>query len=207
MLNDNSSTLLSAREIHGPYVQLLTNLQGENGKLWLSALNKFLRKENPWHDRKATPGEVYEDLLKPFGKPANLLPTANFVVADHFKINTDSEFPISCMGENFKAWLLSLTEKRVPQRTLGMQRLLKNSVDEPIIRAMGGKTRARTYMAHVWQFLKTADRSKLYIFYIKNINGVVCALRARWYVGGWLLDASAVSRPGPWSAGGIVVAR
>lgn len=40
--------LLTARDIHGPYVQLLTNLQGENGREWLDALKKFLRKENPF---------------------------------------------------------------------------------------------------------------------------------------------------------------
>ena len=39
---------LTAREIHGPYVQLLTNLQGEEGQEWLKALKRFLRKENPW---------------------------------------------------------------------------------------------------------------------------------------------------------------
>lgn len=39
---------LTLREIHGPYMQLLTNLQGENGHEWLNALKRFNRKENPW---------------------------------------------------------------------------------------------------------------------------------------------------------------
>ena len=39
---------LTAREISGPYMQLWTNLQGDNGHEWLSNLKKFLRKENPW---------------------------------------------------------------------------------------------------------------------------------------------------------------
>jgi hypothetical protein len=39
---------LTARDIHGPYMQLLTNLQGDNGQEWLDALKKFNRKENPW---------------------------------------------------------------------------------------------------------------------------------------------------------------
>lgn len=39
---------LTARDIHGPFMQLLTNLQGDDGQQWLNALNKFLRKENPW---------------------------------------------------------------------------------------------------------------------------------------------------------------
>lgn len=42
---------LTIREIHGPYMQLLTNLQGDKGREWLTALNKFLVKENPWPKR------------------------------------------------------------------------------------------------------------------------------------------------------------
>jgi hypothetical protein len=45
-------TLLTAREIHGPYMQLLTNLQGDNGHEWLDALKRFNRKENPWLEPK-----------------------------------------------------------------------------------------------------------------------------------------------------------
>jgi len=46
---------LTARDIHGPYSQLLTNLQGDGGRVWLNALNRFLRKENPWDGRKLFP--------------------------------------------------------------------------------------------------------------------------------------------------------
>lgn len=41
--------LLTARDIHGPYMQLLTNLQAQYGREWLDALKRFNRKENPWH--------------------------------------------------------------------------------------------------------------------------------------------------------------
>lgn len=37
---------VTLRDIHGPYVQLLTNLQGEDGRDWLEALKRFLRKED-----------------------------------------------------------------------------------------------------------------------------------------------------------------
>jgi len=46
-----TKNLLTARDIHGPYVQLLVNLQAENGQEWLDALNKFLKKQNPWEER------------------------------------------------------------------------------------------------------------------------------------------------------------
>lgn len=39
---------LTVNEIRGPYMQLLTNLQGKDGRIWLQALNVFLRKGHPW---------------------------------------------------------------------------------------------------------------------------------------------------------------
>lgn len=39
---------LTVREIRGPYMQLLTNLQGESGHEWLEALKVFNAKKNPW---------------------------------------------------------------------------------------------------------------------------------------------------------------
>ncbi|MEI9966082.1 MAG: hypothetical protein WDN67_00120 [Candidatus Moraniibacteriota bacterium] len=39
---------LTARDISGPYMQLLTNLQGDDGPEVLEALKRFNRKENPW---------------------------------------------------------------------------------------------------------------------------------------------------------------
>lgn len=39
---------LTVRDIRGPYMQLLTNLQGENGQEWLDALKLFNSKLNPW---------------------------------------------------------------------------------------------------------------------------------------------------------------
>jgi len=41
---------LTVREIRGPYMQLLTNLQGENGHEWLEALKAFNSRKNPWFD-------------------------------------------------------------------------------------------------------------------------------------------------------------
>ena len=39
---------LTVNQIRGPYMQLLTNLQGKDGRLWLDGLCAFLRKQNPW---------------------------------------------------------------------------------------------------------------------------------------------------------------
>ncbi len=44
----NAHAQLTARDIHGPFMQILTNLQSEDGQTWLSALKRFLRKEEAW---------------------------------------------------------------------------------------------------------------------------------------------------------------
>ena len=39
---------ISARDLHGPWVDFMDKLQGERGVDWFNAFKKFLRKENPW---------------------------------------------------------------------------------------------------------------------------------------------------------------
>ncbi len=41
-------TQLTLHEVRGPFEDLFRKLSGEDGREWLMALNKFLRKENPW---------------------------------------------------------------------------------------------------------------------------------------------------------------
>ena len=39
---------ISVRELHGPWVDFMNKLQGEESEKWFDAFKKFLRKENPW---------------------------------------------------------------------------------------------------------------------------------------------------------------
>lgn len=56
---------LTIRDIHDPYIQLLTNLQGDNGQEWLDALKKFNRKENPWGTNSSTINLSYYSSFDP----------------------------------------------------------------------------------------------------------------------------------------------
>ena len=56
---------LTARDIHGPYMQLLTNLQGDNGQEWLDALKKLNRKENPWETKGSTVNRYRNSTFEP----------------------------------------------------------------------------------------------------------------------------------------------
>ena len=65
--------------------------------------------------------------------------------------------------------------------------------------------KAKIALANVFNFLKTADRTKWFIFYVADAKGVVWAVHARWPGHGWGIDANPVTRPGVWRAGRLVV--
>ncbi len=75
--------------------------------------------------------------------------------------------------------------------TVRQRKLLRRSVDTPILAALGDKdvakiVRARMALAHVFSFLKTADRSKWFIFYVADAKGNVWAVNA--VLGRWRLE-------------------
>jgi hypothetical protein len=45
---ESNSTRLTLSETKGPLAQIMDVLAGKDGKFWLKALNKTLRRENPW---------------------------------------------------------------------------------------------------------------------------------------------------------------
>jgi hypothetical protein len=146
-------------------------------------------------------------LLQPIGEPAEFESVEKFVVADEFVLGTGKPFPISFMGDNLKRQLLPLTETAVPKVVLQQRKLLKASVDTPILKELGGEEKARSYMSHIKQFLQAADRSNWYIFYVVDCFDVLCALYVYWYGDGWDLDVYPMSDPLVWFAGYVVVAR
>ena len=40
---------VSVKELHGPWMDFMDKLQGEDGRKWFDAFKRFLRKENPWN--------------------------------------------------------------------------------------------------------------------------------------------------------------
>ncbi|HEX8946981.1 MAG TPA: hypothetical protein VF829_02095 [Candidatus Paceibacterota bacterium] len=134
-----------------------------------------------------------------------------FVVRENFVENTDSAVPISYLGDNLKANFLDLVEENVPAMTAKRRKLLKALVDEPIVNALGDTIdkieKARMALAHVFDTLKTADRSKWYIFYVADKNATVWAVNAYWRDVGWRVEANSVRRPRRWIVGDCVVSR
>lgn len=80
---------LTVNQIRGPYMQLLTNLQGNDGEIWLQALNVFLRKGHPWLNKP----EKYDSFAfigESVGKMPGLSLVAGAQVSIAWKIITNA---------------------------------------------------------------------------------------------------------------------
>ena len=203
---------LTAREIHGPYKQLLTNLQGDNGQEWLDALNRFLRKENPWEKPK---------LLRLLGSTTVPARVTAFIARDHFKVTKGKEdkVKISFIGDNFTTYFLSGNSKAeapAVAHELAHHELTKRSLDVPIVTELGGEAPAESTLADIWTKMEAQGGgedgdllTKNYaanIFYVRGAAGELRVVRVRWNVDGWHVYANPVSNPNEWHEGSRVFA-
>lgn len=162
--------------------------------------------------KRASSPKVLADLLEEVGEPIKLSAVGRFVARDKFVVNRNGELPISYLGDNFKGNFLDVVEESVKPMTAKQRKLRKSSVDGPILAALGDKDlnkieKARVTLAHAFEFLKTADKSKWFIFYVADAKGVAWAVFARWNGHGWGVEASPVTYPGEWNDGRLVVSR
>lgn len=151
--------------------------------------------------------KVLSGLLELTGESMLLTRTIRFVACDKFKVDRKGELPISYLGDNFKNNFLDVVEEQVKHCRLKQRKLLKSSVDGPILSALGGEDKAKIALANAYEFLKTADRKPWYIFYIADKTGKVWAVDAYWRDGGWDVGAYPVSDPREWRDGRVVVSR
>lgn len=62
-------------------------------------------------------------------------------------------------------------------------------------------------LGNVFNHVKTMNRDIYAIFYCKDKNGVLRAVRVHWYFDGWLVDADSVENPFRWRDGSQVFSR
>ena len=151
------------------------------------------------------------------------------LVASEFFNENNSLVKISYVGDNFKTWFYGKVEVQPnadetepgegPYRTLGENgadksvlcyyTLNRSSVDGPIIKELGGEDKVKTTLFHIAALmLKQPDGKQgalltngyANIFYVHDINGVLRAVRVRWYGRGWLVCACSVGFPDGWGA-------
>lgn len=145
-----------------------------------------------------------------------VLAVNQFVASDRFKENeTVNGVKFAWFGGNFKANFLDKVETEVEACEIKIHTLLRASRDL-VIRSEIGEEQEETKLAHLWQLLKFQENGGkgalltngyANIFYIRDTNGVLWAVVARWHGDGWILSAYSIGHAGVWDADGRVCAR
>ena len=198
--------MLPLSDLRGPRDTLETNLAGKDGQEWLDALNRFLRKENPWEKPK---------LLRLLGSTTVPDRVTAFIARDHFKVakGKEDKVKISFIGDNFTTYFLSGNSKAeapAVAHELAHHELTKRSLDVPIVTELGGEAPAESTLADIWTKMEAQGGgedgdllTKNYaanIFYVRDTAGVLRVVYVDWHGVGWYVDAVPVSNPYEWGA-------
>jgi hypothetical protein len=139
-------------------------------------------------------------LLEPLETAVVPATSTPVVVRDFFTKNS---------GVKFAAiWSFDKTENPIPERTYRKYKLMRISPDGPIIAELGGEAKVEASVTAALAilrrqgnggtgFLQTNGYAN--IFYVKDINGVLCAIRIGWADDGWVIDAISVQDPLAWN--------
>ncbi len=135
-----------------------------------------------------------------------------FIAKKRFVVDTseNARVRISWLGGNFKTNFLGKTETNVVECELKLKKLRKASLDASIIVEQGGEEKAEISLCEYYETLAhkqaTRDFSWL-VAYIRDVNGILWAVSARWGGGGWRVEAYSVDYPRGWDAGCEFVSR
>ena len=140
--------------------------------------------------------------------------TGEFITKDKFVVNTSRKAPvrISYLGNNFKTWFLGKVEKSAGESELCYHKLLKLSLDAPIIAALGDEEKVEIALAQMFYLLEKQGDGKqgvfltnncANIFYIRDVNGTLRAVHTDWDGDSWHVHAYLLGYP--WWRGGSQV--
>lgn len=109
----------------------------------------------------------------------------------------------SYQSSNFKEWFgdIKYVDKK---HELFSKKLGTSMNNEEILNTLKPEP---VLLGNVFNHVKTMNRDIYAIFYCKDKNGVLRAVRVHWYVDGWLVDADSVENPFRWRDGSQVFSR
>lgn len=189
----------------GPLKQLFVNLAGEDGSEWEEELKKFLRKESCW----TSLFEAMETVSVPETSEA-------FIACKKFVCDTDpavvAKIGIKHLNRNFMLWFLAgdgTIEDPMEEQTLRYAKLREDSLDGPIVAALGGGTKARTTLTAIYALIaqQAIERDALVcrdlanIFYVRDCAGILRTVSVHRVSGGWSICAHLLGGMGRWFKG------
>jgi hypothetical protein len=138
----------------------------------------------------------------------------NFVAKDYFVVDTsqDAKVKISHLGYAFIKRFLGKVEKPFSGSTVSVRSLKKRLVDGSILAALGGKKLAETSLIEFYAVIAAQPYGEMgslssnslnleNIFYIKDVNDILCAVSVIWFNDGWNIEAHHIKNTGKWKAG------
>ncbi len=160
-------------------------------------------------------------ILEPVSTVVVPATTSNLVAKEEFVRDTGrkAEVKISYLSDDFTEWFLSdsgKTEDPITEQTLRYHKLRQSSVDGPIIAELGGVEKSETMLSEMFALMEKQGKGEdgvllnngyANIFYIKDQNGVLRAVRVDWLGGGWGVSAYSVGNPRGWYDGRQVFSR
>ena len=179
---------------------------------WIEATKRFLRKENPWKSSHALPPQP-ESLLEFLGMATVPATSEKFVAENKFREDTSrkARVKICGTGSNFDNWFLGKIEEPMSESILRYAKLRRSSLDGPILAELDWEEKAETTLTELHTLMELQGHGQegvllnngwANIFYIRDINGILCAVRVSWLsaFGGWFLHADSVGYPRVWHA-------
>ncbi len=130
-----------------------------------------------------------------------------FVSAEHFKHGEEVDGVKVSLGRHFQTRFGKKIEENVEGCDIRVHRLLRTSRDLGI-RYEIGEDNEETFLAHLWHFLKLrGSRGGWFLFYIRDDEDVLWAVRADWSDTCWCVGARSVEDRCGWGADDCVCSR
>jgi hypothetical protein len=153
--------------------------------------------------------DVKSSLLEPVGMVPIPATTEKFTFLEKFVVNGGGKgLPkISWLGSNFEEWFLKKTEGPMSKTTLCYAKLVRRSVDGPIIDSLGGEEKAETYLSNVSRLMVNQPNGEngvllnngyANIFYVRDVSLVLRAVHVCWFGHGWYVYAYSIDHPSAW---------
>ena len=202
----------------GTLVDLMEKLVlGEHVADWWLELKLFLRKEPTWVTKGT---QAVKNLLQSIGEVA--FPGAVYFVASKQFVKDTSQnakVKISGFGSNFTNRFLTKVEANVAPSRLGYGKLLRKAKDAIIIAFLGGEKKSETSLAEIFHLVSLQPDGPISqegalltngcanIFYVYDIDEVLCTVDVYWLGGGWRFDAYPTAGGYEWLGGRRVFSR
>lgn len=148
--------------------------------------------------------------------------TSKFVASEQFKLKNNGGI-CSYLGDNFLKWFGEKIEEPSVETALQYYKLLKDARDLPqkdgetaIIPTLGGEEKVETTLTEIRSLMANQANGEegvllnngwTNIFYVRDVAGVLRAVRVYWRGGGWGVNADSVESPFGWDAVSQVFSR